>query len=153
MPFDGDYRSVSAEVSDSGSNEHRCNARALAPPRPLTITNGVVGIPGYWEGTVSSQGAVVIRNPRFSRVDGQIDRQGTIRGQYSGELPPDVLAQIDGGGTNCIIKSSGKRNDSERRFLSVEPLSSSGPRPVRFDDTGVAGIAGGIGCENWAATR
>lgn len=104
MPFDGDYRGVSREVSDSEINEHRCVPRALTPPLGLTITNGVVGIPGeWWQGTVSPQGAVVIGNPKFSRVDGQIDRQGTIRGQYSGELPSD-LAQIDGGGTNCTIK-------------------------------------------------
>ena len=105
-PFDGDYTGVSREVLDSGSDEHRCTPRALMPPAPLKIANGVVGNPGvpFWEGTVSPQGAVVIRNRKFSRVDGQINRQGTIRGQDSGELPPSVLAQIDGGGTNCIVK-------------------------------------------------
>jgi hypothetical protein len=93
-------------VPDSGSNEHRCYPRALTRPAPLTITNGVVGTPGkqWWEGTVSSQGALVIRNPKFNRVEAQIDGQGTIRGQYSSELPPDLLAQIGGGSTNCIIK-------------------------------------------------
>jgi len=105
MPFDGDYKGVSREVSDSGSNEHRCVPHALTPPLDLTITNGVIGIPGeWWQETISPQGIVVIRSHRFSRVDGQIDRQGTIRAQYSGELPPDLLAQIDGGGTNCVIR-------------------------------------------------
>jgi hypothetical protein len=103
MPFDGEYRGVSREVSGSRNNEQRCYPRALTPPRPLTITNGIVQTPdkAWWEGTVSPQGAVVIRKPRFSRVEGQIDAQGTIRGQYSGEVPPDLQA---GGGTNCIVK-------------------------------------------------
>jgi hypothetical protein len=109
-PFDGDYRGVSREVSDGGSTEHRCIPRALTPPAGLWITIGVVGIPGeLWQGTVSPQGIVVIGNRKFSRVDGQIDRQGTIRGQYSGELPPSVLAQIDGGGTNCVVKFAWQR--------------------------------------------
>jgi hypothetical protein len=42
-----------------------------------------------------------MRNPKFTRIDGQINLGGAIRGQYSGELPPDLQA---GGGTNCIIK-------------------------------------------------
>jgi hypothetical protein len=103
-PFDGWYGGVSREVSDGRNNEQRCYPRPLTPPRPLTIMNGVVGDPpgeGWWEGTVSPQGVVVLRNPKFSRVDGQIDPQGTIRGQYSGELPRDLQA---GGGTNCIVK-------------------------------------------------
>lgn len=105
-PFDGWYRGVSREVSDSGSNEHRCDPRPLTPPRALMIRNGVLGIPGvyWWEGTVSPQGAVVIRNPRFNRIDGQIDPQGTLRAQYSGELPRDLVAPIGGGGTNCVVK-------------------------------------------------
>jgi hypothetical protein len=104
-PFDGDYRGVSAEVSDSGSNEHRCDPHALRPPRPLTITNGVVfSDKQWWEGTVSPQGTVVIHNPKWNRVDARVDSQGTIRGQYGGEFPPDLLAQIGGDSTNCIIK-------------------------------------------------
>ena len=52
-------------------------------PFPLTIINGVVrSTPGYWEGTVSSQGIVVMRNG--TRVlTAQIDSQGMIRGQRS----------------------------------------------------------------------
>jgi hypothetical protein len=101
--FDGWYRGVSREVLDGENSEHRCDPRALTPPRALMITNGVVGIAGayWWEGTVSPQGAVVIRNPKFNRIDGEIDAQGTIRGEYRGEVPRDLQA---GGGTNCIIK-------------------------------------------------
>ena len=99
-PFDGWYKGVSAEVLDSGSNEHRCDPRAVGL-RALKIRNGVVGIPGVpsWAGTVSPQGAVVIGNPEFSRVEAQIDPQGTIRGQYSGDIPPRL-----GGGTNYLVK-------------------------------------------------
>jgi hypothetical protein len=42
-----------------------------------------------------------MRNPKFTRIDGQIDLGGTIRGQYSEALPPDLQA---GGGTNRMIK-------------------------------------------------
>jgi len=45
-PFDGWYRGVSREVLDGSNSEHSCDARALTPPAPLKITNGVVGIPG-----------------------------------------------------------------------------------------------------------
>jgi hypothetical protein len=102
MPFDGWYSGVSREVFDSGSNGHTCDPRALGPPPALKIENGVIGIPGVrsiWVGTVSPQGGVVIRSPLFSRVDGQIDPQGTLRAQYSGEIPFRL-----GGGTNCIVK-------------------------------------------------
>jgi hypothetical protein len=100
-PFDGWYRGVSREVLDGESNEHTCDPRALAPPATLKIENGVVGIPGgpSWQGALSPQGAVVMRNRAFNRVDGQIDPQSTIRAQYSGDIPPRL-----GGGTNCVVK-------------------------------------------------
>jgi hypothetical protein len=83
--FDGRYVGVSIEVSKSGSNPGRCPA-VNGKPAPLVITNGVVRTPGkgWWEGTVSPQGVVVMHNPNSLRVDAQIDAQGTIRGQYSG---------------------------------------------------------------------
>jgi hypothetical protein len=37
-----------------------------------------------WEGTVSPQGVLLMRNERSVRVDGQIDPQGKITAQYSG---------------------------------------------------------------------
>jgi hypothetical protein len=105
-PFDGWYRGVSRELLDSGSNEPHWYPPALTPPQPLTITGGVVQTPGkgWWEGTVIPQGTALLRNPKFTQVDAQIDRQGTITGQYRGELPHDLLAKIGGGGTNCIVK-------------------------------------------------
>jgi len=101
MPFDGWYRGVSREVLDSGSDDHHCYPRALEPPHILTIANGVIETPNFewWEGTVGSQGAVMLHNPQFSLVDARIDAQGTIRGQYTGDIPPRL-----GGGTNCIVK-------------------------------------------------
>lgn len=111
MPFDGEYSGVSREVLDSDGNESRCYPRALTPPAPLTIANGVVGIPGVlsWEGTVSPQGSLAIRDREFSRVDGQIDRQGTIRGQYTAKFLPGLAV-----GPTASLNSSGKRNDNDR---------------------------------------
>ena len=83
--FDGTYAGVSREVSKNPSAP-----RAKCPPSgalaPLTIKNGVVVASGSaaWEGTVSPQGVLLMRNDRSVRVDGQIDPQGTIRAQYSG---------------------------------------------------------------------
>jgi hypothetical protein len=78
MPFDGDYIGVSRE-SNGGSTE--CPKSHV--PADLIIRNSVVL--GVWEGTVSLQGAIVMRNPTFSRVDAQIDPQGTISGQFRGQ--------------------------------------------------------------------
>jgi hypothetical protein len=83
MPFDGDYIGVSRE-SSGGSTE--CPESHV--PADLIIRNSVVL--GLWKGTVSPQGAVVIRNPTFSRVDAQIDPQGTIRGQFRGQYRGSV---------------------------------------------------------------
>ena len=83
--FDGTYTGISREVSKNPSAP-----RAKCPPSgalaPLTIKNGVVvpSGPTAWEGTVNPQGVLILRNERSSRVDGQIDSQGTIRAQYSG---------------------------------------------------------------------
>jgi hypothetical protein len=91
--FDGRYVGVSIEVSKSGSHPGRCPATS-GRPAPLVISNGVVRTPGkgWWEGTVSSQGAVVMHNPNSLRVDAQIDAQGNVRGQYSG--PSCILTYV-----------------------------------------------------------
>jgi hypothetical protein len=75
MPFDGDYIGVSRESSDSGPE---CPPKSV--PATLVIRNSVVA-GGTWQGNVSSQGALVMRNRLTTRTDGQIDGQGTIRAQ------------------------------------------------------------------------
>jgi hypothetical protein len=83
--FDGTYAGISREVSKSPSAP-----RAKCPPSgalaPLTIKNGIIlsSGPAAWEGTVSPNGVLILRNERSLRVDGQIDAQGTIQAQYAG---------------------------------------------------------------------
>jgi hypothetical protein len=82
--FDGKYIGVSGDVSKAGSTERQCPRGGA--PKPLTIRDGVIKPPTGkgWTGTVSPQGAVVIRNQYSMRVDAQIDPQGNVRGQYNG---------------------------------------------------------------------
>ena len=83
--FDGEYIGVSRESSKTATAPGaECAPNGV--PAPLTIMNGVVSSDrGSWEGTVSPQGAVVVRNrnPEFSRVDAQINPDGTVKGQYA----------------------------------------------------------------------
>jgi len=74
MPFDGDYIGVSRETSDGGPE---CPPKAV--PATLVIRNGGVVAGGSWQGNVSPQGALVMRNLLTTRTDGQIDNQGVIR--------------------------------------------------------------------------
>jgi hypothetical protein len=76
MPFDGDYIGVSKETSKTASAPEKCPPNGV--PVTLMIRNSVVL--GYWQGTVSPQGVLTMRNQSL-RFDGQIDSQGTIRGQ------------------------------------------------------------------------
>ena len=82
--FDGKYAGVSADVSKYRSSGERCPREHV--PDPLTITNGAVhsAARDRWTGTVDAQGGLVIRNRRAMRVNGQIDPQGTIKGEYHG---------------------------------------------------------------------
>ena len=86
--FDGTYAGVSFETSSfmQGVSAARWCGPTSGVPGPLTITNGVVRaqMGGRWEGSVNPQGVLVMRSPSSSRLDGQIDSQGTIRGQLSG---------------------------------------------------------------------
>jgi hypothetical protein len=83
--FDGTYAGISREVSKSPTAP-RAKCLPSGALAPLTIKNGVVVASGTaaWEGTVSPQGVLILRNERALRVDGQIDPQGTIRAQYGG---------------------------------------------------------------------
>src|SRR5262249_22746264 len=86
--FDGTYAGVSREVSKvrTGGTAGNCGVNGV--PGPLTIKDGVVQSRGSggWEGTVNPQGVLVMRSPNASRFDGQIDNQGTIRGQVGGYI-------------------------------------------------------------------
>jgi hypothetical protein len=94
--FDGTYAGVSREYTwitrygtapTSASppipgNDAKCGQNGV--PFPLTIANGVVrSIPDFWEGTVSPQGTLIMRNGT-RQLTAQIDNQGLIRGQRIG---------------------------------------------------------------------
>jgi hypothetical protein len=82
--FDGTYAGVSMDVSKAVSHQRQCPRGGV--PSPLTIRNGVVKPPTGkgWTGTVSPEGALVIRNQYSMRVNAQIDPQGTVMGEYHG---------------------------------------------------------------------
>ena len=97
--FDGKYTGVSKEVfkySPNPGGAHFCTLPNNDPPPPLLITNGVVqeAIAGgpEWGGTITPQGALVLHNKRFTRLDGQIDNQGNIRGLISGTFCAYIFA-------------------------------------------------------------
>ncbi len=83
--FDGKYVGVS-RVSSKTASAPGAKCPSNGVPAPLTITNGVVRAPGSggWEGTVKPDGSIVMHNPGAMQFAGQIDSQGTIRGQYGG---------------------------------------------------------------------
>ena len=79
MAFDGDYIGVSRE---SRSSKTKCAPSGV--PGILIIRNSVVL--GGWQGTVSPQGILSLRSPNGTPVDGQIDRQGIVRGQDASDV-------------------------------------------------------------------
>ena len=85
--FDGTYTGVSHEGTKYVASGESARCGQSRVPGPLTITNGVVQYTGAygleWKGIVNPQGGLVMRNSRGDRLDGQIDSQGTIRGQTS----------------------------------------------------------------------
>jgi hypothetical protein len=84
-PFDGKYVGVSRESSKAGSSPGaKCQPNGV--PAALTIRNGLIENAGGkgWAGTVNPQGGLTMRSASTPRVDGQIDSQGTLIGQYSG---------------------------------------------------------------------
>jgi hypothetical protein len=80
--FDGTYAGVSRVVSKyvTGTRASLCPQNGV--PAPLTISNGAVQGP-YWQGSVSPQGALMMRAVGML-YSGQIDGQGTVRGQING---------------------------------------------------------------------
>ena len=82
--FDGRYAGVSRTFEED-STPFRPGATWTrycpqpSPPAMLTIVNGTAKA-GKLEGSVSPQGVLVMRD-FWSRFDGQIDSQGTVRGR------------------------------------------------------------------------
>jgi hypothetical protein len=80
--FDGTYQGVSTTAASGGS---AC-VPATPAPRPLTIRNGAArfeaGMSGatVFEGTVSPQGTLLMRDNRANRLDGKIDPSGKATG-------------------------------------------------------------------------
>jgi hypothetical protein len=81
-PFDGTYQGVSTTASSGGS---AC-VPATPVPRPLTIRNGTAqfdaGMSGttVFQGTVSPQGVLTMRDNLADRLDGKIDASGKATG-------------------------------------------------------------------------
>ena len=84
--FDGTYAGVSTDIEAAHRDIPRSRCPQLGLPDPLTIANGVVkpASRGGWTGTVSPQGALVIRNRLLVHVEGQIDPQGNATAQFNG---------------------------------------------------------------------
>src|SRR5208337_3986619 len=83
--FDGTYAGVSRtlEGTMTGHTSRSCPPSGAAAP--LTIVNGVARTAwlGTAEGSVSPQGALVMRAPNGARFDGQIDAKGTVTGRFT----------------------------------------------------------------------
>ena len=95
MPLDGNYIGVSKETSKTASASWRCPPNGV--PAILLIRNSVVL--GYWQGAVSPQGTLTMRNHSL-RFDGQIDSQGTVRGQAANDagcVRTYIYSRKDGG--------------------------------------------------------
>ena len=86
--FDGTYAGVSATLTGQmGTRSNGCVASFR--PYPLTISGGramsrwgTAGEP--MQGTVDPQGKVVLHSTLSGRFEGQIDAQGTVKGNYLG---------------------------------------------------------------------
>jgi len=82
-PFDGVYQGVSRQLAGGAMSTGRTRScEPDAVPAPLTISGGVAhaGSQQYpLEGTVSPQGALVMRSPG-GHFEGQIDAQGRVVG-------------------------------------------------------------------------
>ena len=104
--FDGTYASVSRTLEGSaygpGATTRLCwdSGVVAAPPGPLTIVNGFArwqGLVATFEGSVSPQGVVVMRNPRGIRFDGGIDSKGTVTGRITGNCSYWMVWRKNGG--------------------------------------------------------
>lgn len=83
--FDGTYAGISRTSEATAGPSGGCVPDGPAPP--LTIVNGMArtlwGRPAEAEGSVGTQGLLVMHAPNGYRFDGQIDGQGTITGRFT----------------------------------------------------------------------
>jgi hypothetical protein len=75
---------VSAQVSKANQSIPKCPGERT--PDALSIAGGTIHSSGAsrWSGTVSPQGVVIVRNRLHQLVNGNIDAQGTLTGEYHG---------------------------------------------------------------------
>jgi hypothetical protein len=125
--FDGEYFGVSRESSKT-ANAPDAECPPNGVPARLTIWNGLVrSDEASWQGTVTPQGVLAMSNQRSTRVDGQIDGQGIVRGQ--GAIAPDapLLRQVNRG--------------SIRRAATPFPAKHTVPKDKFDDRNGCARLA------------
>ena len=83
--FDGTYTGVSRtlESTMSGHSTRQCPPNGR--PAPLTIVNGNAKTAwgGTAEGSVNSQGVLVMHAPNGATIEGQIDGQGAVAGRLT----------------------------------------------------------------------
>jgi hypothetical protein len=93
--FDGTYIGVSRTLESTmlGYSTRQCPPNGR--PGPLTIAAGVARTPwgGTAEGSVSAQGAVVMRAPNGARIDAQIDGSGSVTGRLTSACSYQVVWQ------------------------------------------------------------
>ena len=100
--FDGTYVGVSSTLEGTMLGETR-GTRSCAPngkPGPLTITGGVPRYddlrPATYEGSVNTQGVLVLRAPYGARIDAQIDGRGTVTGRLTSGCSYHMVWQKEG---------------------------------------------------------
>jgi hypothetical protein len=93
--FDGTYAGVSRtlETTMRGGATRSCPLNGQ--PAPVTISNGAARTlwGGTADGSVNSQGVLVMRAPNGARIDGQIDGKGTITGRITSACSYQVVWQ------------------------------------------------------------
>ena len=82
--FDGTYNGVSATVQKFGSMNASCRPPDFPVPSTLTVSNGTARTAGGLQGTVSPQGALLMRGSDNVLREGQIDAQGNATLKFSG---------------------------------------------------------------------
>jgi hypothetical protein len=97
--FDGTYAGVSRTLEGTmGFPTSKCSSQGGAGAPLLTIANGIArsswGAPA--EGSVTPQGALVMKTTMGVRFDGQIDGKGTVTGRWNGSCSYQVVWQKKG---------------------------------------------------------